>query len=124
MQALPYLESNDLPPILDPRLGNMEAEMPSVRRVAAAALLCLRTEPKQRPALSYVATFLEGEGVDDQVVRHMVKPAEPRVASVFLRFRSSKAPENAPGFEAPSCSSKSAVLEWLTQCKKRLPSTQ
>lgn len=53
--------------LVDPRLG-LSYETPSLRRAAAAALLCLREDPTMRPPLDQVALLLEGDHLQDSLV--------------------------------------------------------
>lgn len=57
--AMPFLsDSRRVMRIMDTRLGGQYSKK-GAQTVAAVALLCLHTDPKQRPAMSEVLTSLE-----------------------------------------------------------------
>ena len=66
-QAKPYLEQGEVEAVLDPRMVG-EVDPRSLRRVAAAVLMCLRKEPGNRPTMPEVAQFLAEEDLDHSQV--------------------------------------------------------
>ncbi len=67
-QGLPKLERGCLLDILDPRLPVEGLDLPSVRRMGAATLMCLRYLPEHRPNMGEVAQLLEADALDDTLV--------------------------------------------------------
>ncbi|CAN6290071.1 unnamed protein product [Urochloa humidicola] len=60
MWATPVLSSGDISELLDPRL-DAEHDEAGVRRMAAAACLCLRRSARLRPPISQILSILRGE---------------------------------------------------------------
>ena len=67
MQAQPYLAKGDFKKVLDPRLKSA-VDMPSLRRMCAAALFCLRYTPDNRPTMGEVGQLLEDNNLSDDMV--------------------------------------------------------